>query len=389
MQHNATLHHLVMFTAILVVGCATDVGPRAATSTDKPASSGFTQSLGKARDKLTSALRRATPDDGSERTIIWNWASGIPVAVPRADVVSAWVPAAAVAQIAPQAAQPSLVQLASTHQHVPLSVANVQGETVGNFADLHRAQDQALQSKRPIQVDLNTAADRGRGGTSVSLDQEQFVQLVHATATDSPVMRVNEDGNPWVLIRHQGVSAKVTVRVERGSGLVQLILSTRSFGETRALPLEVRLACNDVPLQCLTVADALDTLYGEGLPQSAPTGESASFAFTSERDDYLIPTNYKRLEQAFQERTRHASIPTAPAFLSLRGIGYPGSPVLGDTRALTAFLLQRRIGQHNRLQEETGWIIFGGAKFDEDGRLDLDLDLGAGPVRLAFHVPAS
>ena len=80
--------------------------------------------------------------------------------------------------------------------------------------------------------------------------------------------------------------------------------------------------------------------------------------------------------------------PPVPSCISLPGVGCPGSPVLGDARALTSFLLQRRIGRADRLQEEVGWVVFGGAELDEGGELLLEIDLGAGPVRIPFQVPA-
>ena len=67
---------------------------------------------------------------------------------------------------------------------------------------------------------------------------------------------------------------------------------------------------------------------------------------------------------------------------------YPGSPILGDARALSAFLLQRELYQPNGPQK-VGWVMFAGEVLKGGGTVQLDLDFGNGVRRLQLIVPNS
>jgi hypothetical protein len=68
------------------------------------------------------------------------------------------------------------------------------------------------------------------------------------------------------------------------------------------------------------------------------------------------------------------------------GTPYPGSPVLGDARALSAFLMQQQLLQPGE-PEVSGWLVFSHNSVRQGGKLRLEIDLGKGTKRLEFAVP--
>jgi hypothetical protein len=135
----------------------------------------------------------------------------------------------------------------------------------------------------------------------------------------------------------------------------------------------------------LTVADALELLYGDAAKVKEPAVDetSASFAKTSEREDYLIPANYKRLDRQIDTELSRPQ----PALASIPGVRYPGDAMLGDARALTSFLLQREFYEPGQ-DERVGWVLFAGESLRSAQEIDLDIDLGSGSRRIRFTLPA-
>jgi hypothetical protein len=175
-------------------------------------------------------------------------------------------------------------------------------------------------------------------------------------------------------------------RVERQRGLLHLAVAEAvCWGPQATLPREVQASCNGVSLQCLTVAQALDTLYGGKAARPAQAdAASCSFAAISEREDYLLPINYKRLQQELDQAQPQSR--TIPAFAALPGVAYPGPALLGDARALSGFLLQRQIytpGQPERI----GWLVFAGDVLRNASAVQVVIDLGNGPVQAVFALP--
>lgn len=370
-------------------GCATTVTNRTspiATRSPAPVTSAF-QGI---KSGFHSAIERVTPDGGRNETICWDWATGIPESVPRAEAVTPVLTAPTLSRIAPNETFPWSVQLASTGPPVDLQVASIQGSPVASFADFHASVAKAAPKHNKIQIDIRKAnALADTPATSVSLSPEELVRLEHEIAPASPMLRIMEDGNPWVLIRCEGVSAKLMARVERSHGILQVVLATSSQGKNYPLPVDAHATYNGKPLECLTVSRAMEELYEKrpNRPKPNDLGQLASFAAVSEREDYLIPTNFRKLDESFYIRTKSATAITTPAFVTVPGAAYPGSAVLGDARALSAFLLQKEIHDSTQPQSKVGWIVFGGEELKKAGRLELDLDLGKGPIRLSMNVP--
>jgi hypothetical protein len=164
------------------------------------------------------------------------------------------------------------------------------------------------------------------------------------------------------------------------------------WGQAGTLPGEIHATCDESPLQCLTVAETLDALYGQ--QARSPMRESQnhaeySFLAVSEREDYLLPTNYKRLQHEVDQTqvAKGAIAPRiVPALAVVPGMAYPGPAVLGDARALAGFLLQRQVYQEGE-PERTGWLVFSGEALRHGKTLRVMIDLGHGLRTLNFTVP--
>src|SRR5205823_445959 len=180
-------------------------------------------------------------------------------------------------------------------------------------------------------------------------------------------------------------------RVERNHCLMHVAVSLGvCWGSPTNLPLDVQATCDGAALQCLTVSEALDALYG-GPRQAGPTGPGSananSFRAVSERADYLLPTNYKRLQHALDEEAKDSTAPPpGPAFATLPGLGYPGPALLGDARALSGFLLQRQVCQPGE-PERVGWLVFQGDALRHGRPVQVSVDLGHGFNHLMFSLP--
>jgi hypothetical protein len=290
-----------------------------------------------------------------------------------------------------------------------LQVIRVAGRPVRSFEHLHAIVEGAVDSSETVQVAIaNSNADAmpvawaqtsdvpesavrpdsGSVAKTIALTPTSLRALEHGVARSEKTIRVFEDGNPWIVIREANVRSKLTARVERTSGLMQVVMTLELLaGPPVLLPVEVTATCQGMPLQCLTVAEALETLYGRVPPDERVKSSNdsslidhRSFAVVSQRDEYLVPTNYKRL----QEETKRAA--GLPAFAVVSGTSYPGSPLLGDARALAQFALQPQLCQPGE-PERIGWIIFSGEALKQGGRIQIDVDLGHGPIPIAFLVP--
>jgi hypothetical protein len=301
----------------------------------------------------------------------------------------------------------AFVQLASLPaSQSEFQVARVAGKQVRSFEQLHAAVERASDSCDNVEVVV--AATRvhavsippSTSGASesvrpIGLDNEtESVELTPAAlraleqgvAKRQKVIRVFEDGNPWLIVREDNVRCKLTARVERSSGLMQVIMTLGLVsGPPQLLPAEVRASCQGNPLRCLTVAEALETLYGAQKEREKPDEHAAacdhySFREVSQMDEYQIPTNYKRLHEETKRTTG------LPALAVVPGTFYPGTPLLGDARALSSFALQRQLCQCDE-PDKLGWIVFFGEPLKHGGTVQIQLDLGHGPVPLTFLVP--
>jgi hypothetical protein len=264
-------------------------------------------------------------------------------------------------------------------------ICEVQGSVVESYQDLREA---FLHVRPEAKVTLGLERTDAPGGASpvrFVVEAARLRLIEQGVSPEAESIRIVDEGNPCVLLRDGGVRAKVVARAERERGLLQVVLSlSLTSGSERALPRDVRAFCDGTPLRCLTAAETLDRLYA-GPRGPTPEGVAdapASFVAVSERSDYKIPTNVKRLEGQLLE------VPAGPALAAVVGVAYPGSPVVGDARALAAFLLQREFYRTNA-HPKVGWVVFAGESLRRGGRIQLDLDLGNGPKRIKFLMPGA
>jgi hypothetical protein len=356
--------------ALLLAGCT-------ATTTKSSGQWGRHTTNGGTGKALTAT--RGQPDEA----VAWGWAVALPHDATRAELVRPVVQREALAGIVPGLGKGEIVQVASASLAPPLEVVAVGKQSIADYGQLNAAVEAAATAGKSVNV---TFRDPARSGHQPSAEIKPAVlaALCHEATPDKGIVRVTEDGNPWAVVRQGSIRCKAMARVERDHGLLHVALSLSHIGGAAVtLPAEVQATCDGRPLYCLTVADTLERLYGQPTQEHDPA--AASFAAVSEREGYLIPSNFKRLEKAGPTAGRHA--PAQPAFAALPGVAYPGSPLLGDARALAGFLLQRQIlqpGEPARL----GWIVFADDSLGKGKSVQLAIDLGQGPININFELLA-
>ncbi len=318
-------------------------------------------------------LARRQADDADYR-----WIAAIPTGPVRAELIPPMVPAELLRQCGCGHLLPALPEAAS-HS---LTVLQVNETTTPDLSSLLTVADNANSS-----ANARVVLRGGSSGEPIHWDlpPASLSALAQAASPKHKIVRMICANRPAVVVRDEGVRCIVTPRVERTRGLLQLNLATTvHWGPAALLPAEVRAACGNFRLQCLTLPQTLELLYGDF--QARDRDEDAqSFAHVSEQEDYLIPFNYQRLQN---ELNAAALDPrkSRPCFLDLPDLQYPGPAILGDARALTEFIQQRETvsaGQNERL----GWVIFGGDALRHAEQLQITIDLGRGPLTLDFALP--
>jgi hypothetical protein len=362
---------LVVVASLLLSGCISG-----------PTPSGATSAVRTSWDRLTGSGKA---DSGRQ----WDWTTAVPTGGARAETVPPVIPAAAVAELVPEL-KGQEVRLASTGGTAALTISAINGNPVNNYNQLNSAATRALDLRKNVTVSLSGEGPSSSPAVVTEVVPSKLVALGQAAAPQEPVLRVTADGNPWVLIREGGIRCKVMARVERTRGVMHVAVALgNSWGAPVTLPGEIHASCNGVPLQCLTVAETLETFFGAPKTRRANDShppEKESFCKVSEQDDYLMPTNYRRLQRAADEAAKDSSSPPPlPAFATLPGIEYPGPAILGDARALSGFLLQRQIYQAGE-SERVGWLIFSGDELRRGGAVQIIVDLGHGPHQLMFSL---
>ena len=222
----------------------------------------------------------------------------------------------------------------------------------------------------------------------MEMDSKRLPELAQSASPEHQVVRIAYSNHPSVMIRSNGVRCVMTPRVERQRGLLQLIIATRVvWGGRQILPRDVTAKCDNAPLRCLTLPETLELLYGHlDCKVRKNDEEKLSFAAVSERDDYLIPSNFRRLQENLDKANRaYANMPR-PALVDLPGVDYPGPAILGDSRALGQFLQQREYMQPDD-SEKVGWVIFAGEGLRKGNQVEVSIDLGDGTVPVTFTIP--
>ena len=370
----------VLLTASLVCCLAVTLGCTSLSESARTAGSGFT----KATSPMMQSWRRATGSGPNDAIVVWDWTTGVPVDAPRGELLAATLRGDAVAHFLPQLTT-SDIQLVSAPGNLGgYEIRNIEGQVVDDCSDLYTALEQVSQSATDVQVDLARIGARSDASeTAVKVDPSTLMALAQSIAPETTAFRVSEGGNPTFVIRDGGIRTHVVLRVERRVGVVQLVITLANCGaDERLLPVEVGARCDNEPLQCLSVASTLELLYGE--PDADLNATSQSFSETSEREDYLLPVNYKRLSR--RDEGRRGLMTQSPAFASLTGMRYPGTALLGDARALTGIMLQQQKLNRGE-QSETGWILFAGEQLHTAEHVDVSIDLGNGPKSYRFMIP--
>lgn len=339
-------------------------------------------------DSVQSATRNGRGSvSGGDTLAPWNWATGIPGNLQRAEVVSVDVPQDVVAMLAPDMGQNKIQLVSGSHSPTGIRVVEANGRRISNCAQFQSVVEHALSTESSTEIVLAAATGNRESAERLELSPSELTSLSNMVSPGESVMRVDEDGSPWVLIRNEATRCRMMVRAERSRGLVQVVLSLGvCWGEQKKLPLEVRADCDGHDLQCLTATDALNLLYGR---ISSSEQRSASFAHTSELDEYMLPTSYKSIQKEFSQRASlHSIAALQPALISLQNTSYPGPAPLGDARALSTMLLQKNLYEAGE-NERIGWILFADEAVRDGGDITIQLDLGAGPQEYTFKVPAS
>ncbi len=322
----------------------------------------------------------------------WEWQTAAPVAT-RAEAVMPTLEASRLAALLHDSHFTEIQPASSSNAPMSFRIAAINGAAMSNFNQLNAAATAERNAGNNFAVSLVAEGPAESASRTIHVDRAKLLALAQAAACSETGLRVTEDGNPWLLIRDDGVRCLVMARVERRRHMLHLAVSLSTcWGSAANLPGEIEVSCDDHTLNCLTVAESLDCLYSRPSQPNVDDSQKLdghSFLAVSEREDYLIPSNYKRLQQEFDQAQAAREVmarPVAPAFAAVPGIAYPGSAVLGDARALAGFLLQRQVIQVGE-PERTGWLVFSGEALRRGKTLRVTIDLGHGPRTLIFKMP--
>ena len=318
----------------------------------------------------------------------WDWVNAIPDGLVRSELLTPDLPDEFLAMLLPDDNRREIKLVSHDTGKSSTRISKIDGQDINNFDQLQAFIDGLSCAGRETEVELIGQNGKSRSTTSVSA--ETLLRMSHFAAAETQIMRVNDAGTARVLIRDATIGCKVNARVERQNGLLHLDLSVYVCDENQIpLPHEVVAFADGQPLKCLTVADTLELLYGdpERLDDSSEP-ETYSFASVSEFDEYLVPSNFKRLQPSPEELSIQTGPRRQPALVSIPGKFYPGPAILGDARALTAFSLQRQLCQPGAA-DRTGWIMFAGNELKNAEHVELDIDLGHGPQRIRLQMPSN
>jgi len=320
----------------------------------------------------------------------WDWVTAAPSGATRAETILTTVADSSVRELLPEFRAPD-IKLVSAGDHEAYRITAINGAAINDYNQLNTSAAQAVDSGKKVTITLTAEGGSQGPSSEVTVEPAKLMALTQAVSSREPLVRVSAEGNPWLLIREDGTRCKVMSRVERTRCLMHVAVSLGvCWGAAQTLPGDVQAMCDGVPLKCLTVSETLEALYGgpkKSDSENKATENGCSFRAVSEREDYLLPTNYKRLQHACDEAAKDSMAPPPiPAFATLPGLGYPGPAILGDARALSGFLLQRQIYQPGE-PERVGWLVFQGDALRRGAVVQLTVELGHGPNHLTFSLP--
>ncbi len=315
----------------------------------------------------------------------WSWAAALPCTLPRAEIIPPTVTDEALAAVAGEQVLTPIRLASIGTRPSAYRVIQVAGRPVRNCQEFYSGLARAKARPAASVVMEDAGAPSGQPLT-VELDPARLAMLEQVIAPGNKGLTVAEGGNTWVLLREDGVCLKLHARVERSRGMLQVVLSSSvALGKETLLPEDVRAWSDGKPLRCLTAAEALELLYQphkakERLSRVADGVDNASFAVISERPDYRTPFNLSRMQEEITD------LPFVPALASIPGTRYPGSPLVGDARALAAFLQQRELCRPGAA-EQTGWILFAGEQLKQGRLLQIDIAHAGSSNRVSLELP--
>jgi hypothetical protein len=208
--------------------------------------------------------------------------------------------------------------------------------------------------------------------------------LEDALLPEGKVVRTSDDGVEWLTLRGAGLVVRASLRVNREKKLGQLLLSLQKVeGDDELLPRDVVVERQGKPCHCLTASEVLERLYGSS--GAAPLAGNGRFAVVAEREDYLTLGNYRRLEARRLVAKPKRSDAGEPRLAGFAGVPYPGPPILGDARALAAFLLRKeKLGPRDG--ERTAWLFFDLAPMSSGESIRVSIDIGRSPIVFEFKI---
>ena len=385
---NREMISLCMILLIFAAGCASTTN--SSVTVQKESKSSYFEKLSAATEPTRASFRKLTKTDQPIQPRTWDWVTALPVDIKRSQLVDTTIPSDALASLVP-AMKSNIAQVSWPSPTSAYRVVNIEGHKVRNCNDLFNAiENVADKQDDQIQVDLvNLSAPEGTPEIAVQLDSSQLVEVTQLIAPDQPAMRITKDGNPWIVFREQGVRCELMARTERTRGLLHVVIALANCGDKpMLLPVEVRATCDDDPLRCCSVAETLDALYGSVEPDiTNPQNDECSFVSTSEKEDYRVPVNFRRIQEEMAAEHQDSAQKPVPAFASLPGQVYPGTAVLGDARALSGFLMQQQSCLPGD-PEHVGWLVFADDSLCNGGAVDISIDSGNGLRTFRFNVPA-
>lgn len=325
-------------------------------------------------DRLT--FKKSKTDEEVPRA--WEWAPLVTTEGTRAELLSAQIPPEAVAHFLPEIQNDS-VQLVSGFP-IETSITHVGGRPVRSYADLLGSRP-VRASDRRTQIDFRLTGARAESKPqALMLSDDMIDAILQSMHSQHSVVRYKDAENDWVYIRSGREAYKLTLRYERSTGLLHLVMAVKNcWGPPLAMPLDVEVwGPGQEPLRCLTVADVLEVTHGDPDSVAAKSGFT-HYAHAAEREDYVLPTNYKRLASKEQEQSTALRM---PAFAYLDGASYPGSPVLGDARILAALFMRPSL-RDSREPKQMGWMVFRGAP-NAEGDFLVRIQTHSGPVDVRF-----
>lgn len=129
---------------------------------------------------------------------------------------------------------------------------------------------------RMLARSLASHPESSTGGYTVDVSPEAMVALSHAASSEHALIRNNEGGNPWVVHRQSGLKIKLLGRFERNTGLFHVIVEeSLAWGNDGEYLQDIQATSKGEPLRVLSVAEILESLYGDAESLNEPQSDAA------------------------------------------------------------------------------------------------------------------